>query len=84
MFIEEEIILLNFSVIEQRLKALENKEYKDISLIPLLFMEVASRIATLELLNIIQEEQSKEYKKRLQNILKLYITDDAKEGVIND
>ena len=84
MFIEEEIILLNFSVIEQRLKALENKEYKDISLIPLLFMETASRIATLELLNIIQEEQSKEYKNRLQNILKLYITDDAKEGVIND
>lgn len=80
MYIEEENITKTFNELEERLKALENKEYKDISLIPLLFMETASRLATLEVLNLIQIEQSKEYKKRLIHILDIY----TKEGVKND
>lgn len=86
MIIEEGKIKDLLSTIEESLQNLETHYYKDIELIPCLFIEVASKIGTLQILNIVNEEEQRKYYKRLQIIIDTYIKEfrKLKEGVIND
>ena len=86
MFIEEENKKELLNNIEESLQNLETGYYKDIDLIPCLFIEVASKIGTLQILNIVNEEEQRKYYKRLQIIIDTYIKEfrKLKEGVIND
>ena len=86
MIIEENKIKELISRIEEGLQNLEKHYYKDIELIPCLFIEVASKIGALQILNIVSEEEQQKYYKRLQIIIDTYIKEfrKLKEGVIND
>ena len=78
MIIEENKIKELISRIEEGLQNLEKHYYKDIELIPCLFIEVASKIGALQILNIVSEEG-------LQTRLRYLISQNAnKEKVLKE